>query len=322
MRGPEGSACASACSGGRCEENLALRFSRCTTRVRCLWSPAKKPEQWKSIMSNPPRFERVGRAFRPVRPEAKYLWHVMDRRGEALKKLKTFLEGGLWFARLDQFNEELEGTLPLLNKLGLFRKLPRLQVGGVLDEYTLGIQRGFAQCWHMSRDAPSEHAWAEFSNTSNGVAVRTTVEALEEALSGIAQPGGPGYIGEVRYIDHWTDFIPEANVIEAAFVVRSGFRAEREARCFIHTKGTAASDHLLYKEGRYGPLVKVVPPGNSPSGKHEFTGGHHGGRAIVVRADPRKLIQAVAINPRVSKADRGPIEAVLKESGFEDRLLK
>jgi hypothetical protein len=62
----------------------------------------------------------VARPFVPRQPQAPYLWHLI--RMNQLFKLKMFLQHGIWLARLDQFKDTLEGTLPLPN-LGLLQML-------------------------------------------------------------------------------------------------------------------------------------------------------------------------------------------------------
>lgn len=49
-------------------------------------------------------------AFVSSPPTTRYLWQVIQP-----YKLETYLEGGLWFSRLDTFKDGKEGTLPLPN---------------------------------------------------------------------------------------------------------------------------------------------------------------------------------------------------------------
>lgn len=266
-------------------------------------------------MTNTTTNQRTTGAFQPTPPNSRYLWQVMRA-----WKLDTFLRGGLWLARLDQFNDPMEGTLPGPN-LGLLNNLlPAFQAAGVVREYELGVQRAFASCWHMSEGDPSAHAWETFGSDKDGVAIRTTPEAIRQAILCVAD--GPIYLGAIRYIDHATDFIPDGNIIEASFVVQRGFHQERESRVLIHTHGTATTDHLYGKNGLFGPLVASISAANSPSGKTEFTGGHAQGTAIVLRVDPRALIQEIFIDPRVSHTDGQAIITIVESYGFGDRLRR
>jgi len=229
-------------------------------------------------------------------------------------KLRTFLGGGLWLARLDQFGDPLEATLPQQN-LGLLYKLPSAQVPAVQKEYELGVKRAYASCWHMSDNDPSDHAWS-----FGCVALRTTPQKMEAALQVISGPDGPVHFGQIRYVDHWIDQIPEGNVIEAAFVVRLGFLLENEARVLVHAHGTAASDYLYGKKGPFGDLVRVQAPSASLSGKHEFIGGHANGTAMVLPIAPDQFIEEMVINSSASDQERNEIATEVNAAGFGNRL--
>ena len=265
-------------------------------------------------MANSTSVHRISGVFHPQPPHTRYLWHIMNR-----CKLETFLRGGLWFGRLDQFGDPREGTLPSQN-LGLLNRLPRIQRPLVARAYELAVERSFASCWHMSNGDPSGHAWDTFGNHRDGLAIRTTGQALWNALSQISGNNGPVYLGAVHYIDHFSDTISEENVIEAAFVVRSEFCQEEEARVLIHTYGTAAYDNLYGKRGLFGDLVNTVSPTDSESGMREFTGGHDSGRAIVVAINPADLIQEIVIDQRVSDAERRIILDLVRQYQLADRI--
>jgi hypothetical protein len=92
----------------------------------------------------PKTIRRTSRKFTPTAPITKYLWHLMADSPRLTKadKLKTFLDRGLWLARLDTFVPKgLEGRLPAAN-LGLFWKLfaPE-QVPVLEDAYRHGVKR-------------------------------------------------------------------------------------------------------------------------------------------------------------------------------------
>lgn len=113
-------------------------------------------------------------------------------------KLKTFLGGGLWLARLDTFDDPLEGTLPDQN-LGLKEKL----LGScdiaekVKEEYRIAARNAYASCWHMSDGRPSDYAWEEFGDEHAGIALRTTRHKLRKQLGKLLRDDGPGYLSEV-----------------------------------------------------------------------------------------------------------------------------
>ena len=230
-----------------------------------------------------PLFRRVGGAFRAKPPSTMSLWRIMK-----VEKLSLMLEGGLWFARLDQFNDPREGSLPNGNLVGLLGKLPTASVGWIQRQYVLGVERSFALCWHMNDGDPDASLWTSFADVDDGVAVRTTWPILIEQLRAITGTDGPLHFGAVDYVDHAVDAIPDGNVLEAAFVVADSFQGEREARALIHTHGTDAYDILVDKIGPCGHLVAQIM--SAKSNCHELVGGHQDGKAIVVRVNARALI--------------------------------
>ncbi|XXT25169.1 hypothetical protein WME94_26910 [Sorangium sp. So ce429] len=237
-----------------------------------------------------------------------------------LNKLDTILSGGLWFARLDKFNDRLEGALPEANRLGLLAKLPKNSAAWVEREYERSVLRSYALCWHINDSDPDFHVWDVFGDQRDGVAVRTDCKCLRDALSQIVGLDGPVHFGAIRYVDHNADTIPEGNVIEAAFVVRSDYADEREARALIHTYGTAAFEHLVGKSGFFGPLVTPTSGTSSPSGTHELVGAHADGAAIVLKVDPRKLISEILPEPSSSLHDLWRLLTVARRHGFAQRV--
>lgn len=274
-----------------------------------LWHVRARAEYWKQEMSQH-QVRRISGPFQPVAVTSQNLWHVMPS-----WKLNTFLDGGLWMARMDQFGDPREGTLPWPN-LGLLNKLPAAQVPAVLREYEFGVKRAYASCWHMSNGDPSDHAW----NTFGHIGLRTTPNLMVDAFSYVSGPGGPVHFGQITYIDHRQAAIPEANVIEAGFVVRDAYQQENEARVLIHTHGTAASDHLYGKKGLYGDLVQAQEPSVSISGKREFVGGHYGGKAIVLKIDPQQFIAEIVIHGSTPDRTRQQMIDELKKAGLHNKL--
>jgi hypothetical protein len=149
-------------------------------------------------------FRRISGPFQPTEVTSKHLWHIMPN-----WKLSTFLDGGLWLARMDEFGDPLEGTLPWPNLV--LNKLPAAQVPAVLREYELGVKQAYASCWHISDDDPSDYAWGTFGH----IGLLTTPDLMKQSLQYVSGPDGPVHFGKIRNVDHWQDSIPEANVIEA-----------------------------------------------------------------------------------------------------------
>lgn len=238
----------------------------------------------------------------------------------SVDRAETLFAGGLWFARLDQFGDGLEGSLPSENRIGLLAHHPPLDASWIEHEYGRGILRSYALCWHRSNGDPSQHIWDSFSSPVDGVSVATTPDRLRAALKPITGPTGPVHFGVVRYVNHQVDTIPEYNVLEAAFVVRQTFSSEHEARVVVHTHGTAAYDCLYGKNGPFGPLVTPVSGDGSPGGGHDLVGGHADGTALVLDIDPRQMITEIIAHPRMRPGDYARVCEVVERHGLVDRL--
>lgn len=120
-----------------------------------------------------PSVRRASDEFVSEPPMTRYLWHLF-RGCEWELKLETFLVGGLWLARLDTFNDRLEGTIPERN-LGLMEKLLGSEklAASVEEDFRFAAQNAYASCWHMSDGDPSEEAWTQFGDQHAGIALRT-----------------------------------------------------------------------------------------------------------------------------------------------------
>lgn len=261
----------------------------------------------------------MSNAFKPTFPDTKYLWHLMSK--DVVTKLTTLLRGGMWFARLDTFDDDQEGCLPDGN-VHLLSKLPKFQVSMVKGIYEQAIRQSFASCWHMSDEDPNDHVWAEFGGGGNGIAVRTTPMILKDALADISGPDGPVHIGVVRYIDHWVDVIPESNVIEAAFVVQDGYSEEREARLLIHTVGNCVSEYLVPKKGLDKMLVERPPAPHGIAGNTSLQGGDASGRAIVPKVGPPSLIQEIVLGPDLPTGNLQCITDLIETYGLTNVIRR
>lgn len=268
------------------------------------------------------RIHRIGGRFCPPTVDTEYCWHLMPM--DRLDKLQTFLNGGLWLARLDTFGpikKTREGELPLPN-LGLLDKMPKFMVAWVEKQYHLAVMRSYASCWSKDGHTPNDDLWnSSFGGYGNGVAIGTTPEEVSIAIAAITSSSGPAYFGSVRYIDHYTDTIPEGNTLEAAFVVRHDYCAENEARVLVHSYGQNAVRYLLNNSGPHGPLISPVPPNQSSSGEREFVGGHSDGRAIVIRIERERFIRKIVFGSRVSVADRNRVTNLISDHGLASRIL-
>lgn len=233
------------------------------------------------------------------------------------RKLETLLDGGLWFARIDQFKDPLEGTLPKEN-LGLMRMMSPSDVDYIRRQYLMDKDHEYALCLHLSMEGPAPELWREFDRRCDGVAVEFDRLELQRALAGLKKFGVLHY-RRIRYIDHAKETIQPFNTIVAAFVVQKKWTIQNEARYLIHLGSGQGLDQLQAMEGYQGPLIRTRPAKN-PKSRPLIEGGHKEGRAIVPMIDPHRVVKRILINPGLEDAQKQKIEAMIRKYGFEDKL--
>ncbi|HEX7362275.1 MAG TPA: hypothetical protein VF283_17425 [Bryobacteraceae bacterium] len=271
--------------------------------------------------------------FIPQQPQASHLWHFI--RVSQMFKLQTFLEHGIWLARLDQFHDELEGTLPRPN-LGLLEKLlPTAMAEYTADLYKKDALRGYASCWHASEGNPSAKMWKEkFGNRGRAMALRTSPNLLASAAARFLGAGGPCYLGQIRYIDHDKDEVPEANTIEVAFVVQNRFAYQQEVRLYVHTLSGSAyrvlTDTLL-TPGQ--AIVRQAKPeevleysneiiGNIPRELGAKLHADHDGKALILPISAGTYIDEVLVGPNVRDPELQDLNSLLHGTGLADKVRR
>lgn len=250
-------------------------------------------------------------AFAPDPVTSTYIWHVLN-----ISKLETFIAGGLWCARIDQFGDPREGRLPERNRLGLYNALPAPGARWVEQQFEEAVSWSFASCWFMSSERPPADIVRTFGTPGETLVLRSTPAKMSAALQPFSSTSGPGpcYFGRIRYIDHNRDSIPDWNVIEAAFVVRADYSVENEARVLVHIKGTAGVA-LAARTGPFGALVIADPATKRP------IAGQHDGRAIVLPIDASSFVDELwAADVSPDNLDR--VEAALARTGLAHKLVR
>jgi hypothetical protein len=166
----------------------------------------------------------VSSAGQDIPGDSVSLWRYLDL-GRFLWMLET---QSLYFARLAEFNDRFEATLPA----GLRERLNRTPSSFLDKMYQLYADRSVITCWHEN-EYESEAMWSLYTSGPEGVAIKTNVGRVRAAMR-----GGPSnlLIARVRYIDHARDdpeegpaFAPETPL----FCKRRGLEHEREVRFAI-----------------------------------------------------------------------------------------
>jgi hypothetical protein len=275
----------------------------------------------------------VPKPFIPQQPQAGHLWHFI--RISQMFKLQTFLERGIWLARLDQFHDELEGTLPRPN-LGLLEKLlPTVMAEYTADLYKKDALRGYASCWHASDGDPSAEMWDnKFGDRGRAIALRTSPNLLASAAARFVGAGGPCYLGQIRYIDHDNDKVPEANTIEVAFVVQDRFAYQQEVRLYVHTLSDSAYRVLtnVFLTPHQAVVRRAKPEevleysneivGNIPPELGAKLHADHDGRALILPISASTYIDEVLVGPKIRDRELQDLNSLLHGTGVPNKVRR
>ena len=141
-------------------------------------------------------------------PSDEIVWRYLT-----FPKFLAMLEfGALWMSRLQILQDRFEGTLPYATRVGMIKgdlkwresfRQPELQAQ-LTTMTDRNVEDGrdvlLVNCW-FSGEHESERMWAEYSNQTEGIAIRSTLTRLE---SSIVAKQEFTRVGKVRYVDFST----------------------------------------------------------------------------------------------------------------------
>src|SRR5258708_6045896 len=116
----------------------------------------------------------------------------------------------LWFARIDQLEDPLEGTHTDAELAGIRKHLEGTRAQALIDVFRSSRSELCVNCWR-SGSAESLAMWDLYGKGSGIVAVKSTVGRVREAGATYEEPF---YISKVRYVD-WSDAPGLDNVLGA-----------------------------------------------------------------------------------------------------------
>lgn len=172
-------------------------------------------------------------------PPNEPIWHYLD-----LEYLKPVIENEqLRFKRVDQYSDELEGSIPQRNAVG---QPLRTKDGHALynwrndeliehrwDEharYQFNRKRTYANCW-CSYQHESIALWRLFTETNQGVVIKSTPDrfysAIEWPVSDRTETASVQYI---NYASENPDQIPSGDPLAPFFHKQNGYAYEHEFR--------------------------------------------------------------------------------------------
>lgn len=188
----------------------------------------------------------------PSNPDIK-IWRYMD----FTKYVSMLDSGSLYFARADLLGDPFEGSSSQANialRPEVYRDMieemgkanPANEDAGMgwlpfwsktnqLNRYTV-----YVNSWHMN-EYESAAMWDLYAtNRAEAIAIQSRFAKLRDCLPsqvdvGLEDPA-PTFVGEVRYIDYQTDWLPEGNLFYPFVHKRKSFEHERELRAVINDR--------------------------------------------------------------------------------------
>ena len=190
-----------------------------------------------------------------VAPEgSRTLWRYMD-----FTKLISLLEDrALVFPRTDLFEDPYEGLLPEAAVRALRADPSPYQLSPAHAELWLKhpeVMRRqlYVSCWFASA-FESAAMWKLYLSSSVGIAIRTSCDALAEALESCPYTVG---LSAVRYIDYETTSIPFDNTLFPVMHKRMSFLHEQEVRAVIWSE--ISDNEPLIPKGAMHVSVPINP---------------------------------------------------------------
>jgi hypothetical protein len=213
-------------------------------------------------------------------PNRTVLWRYMD----FAKFVETLENHTLWFARLDQLEDPLEGTHTDAELKRLRKNLEVKRAKQLINIFRFARKDVYVNCW---RSGPNESLamWDLYGRGSGIIAIKSTVGKLREA---IAAYGKPIYISKTRYVD-WSGVHGLDNVLVACS--RKDLSYEHEAE------------------------VRAIIMGDSPRSPDRRKLG------IAVAVDVKKLIAEVMVGPREHNWVVQLTERVMKRYGLSQPVV-
>jgi hypothetical protein len=160
-------------------------------------------------------------------------------------KFVALLEAeSLYFSRTDLLGDPFEGSFPKANVAarqagyaapGTKENIPDQRADGqkFLRTWT------FVNCWHMNRHE-SAGMWRLYAQTSEAIAIRTSVGKLDQQLD------DQTFLGKVTYIDFDQDQLDEENFFYSVLHKRLSFAHENELRAIKWSPPMTPGGQLNY----------------------------------------------------------------------------
>jgi hypothetical protein len=190
----------------------------------------------------------------------------------------------LWFARIDQLEDPLEGMHTDAELAGIRKHLHERRAQALIDVFRFARSEVYVNCWR-SGSAESLAMWDLYGKGSGIVAVKSTVGRLREAAAACDKPV---YISKTRYVD-WDDAPGLDNVLVACSRKDLTYQHESEIRAMI-----------------------LEDPDNADTKR---------GLGIRLPVDTQRLVTEVMVGPREQKWVVRLVEQVMERYGLPQQVV-
>lgn len=214
------------------------------------------------------------------------VWRYLD----LAKFMDLFVKRRIYFRRSDLFDDVFEGmpTTPLLNYIkasfqDLHKEVPGIWTNPIAsaEEYLIEFRQcNFINSWYLS-DYESAAMWTLYSKIGSGIAIRSTVERLRDAIPADV------YVGKVLYVDYEVANIDSLDDLRSQFFLkRNLFEHEKEIRVLY-----SMDKHNLEKTGHY-----------------------------IEGVDLGAMIEKIVLSPKTASWFQECVKAFLKPLGFDGKV--
>ena len=134
----------------------------------------------------------------------------------------------LWFARLDKFEDPLEGADTDAEISGIRKHVAKKRAEQLISLFREVRKDTYVSCWRAGK-SESLAMWDLYGRGSGIVALKSTVELLKRAF---ANYGRPVFISKVRYLN-WNEAVGLDNVLVASNRKDLSYEHEGEVRAIL-----------------------------------------------------------------------------------------
>lgn len=220
------------------------------------------------------------------------------------KYFRTIFESEvLYFTRIDQFDDPLDGTYPREFLEAAFGKLPdneyREAKSAVLQAHeVVWRERTYANCWHVNENE-SYAFWRIYTSGNDGVAVTSTCERLEKAF--LEESPTFERVNYIDYSDLSSDAVSTFN--------RTWETLRHKHKPYAFENELRAIYRLSEEEAVEQPEAGLKRVGPGPHGK-------------CLKVDLGVLIESIYVSPWISVELEERVRRIVDKSGLDREVRR